>query len=234
MATMDAFDGSPKDFSLMDRHLVVVGQSGSGKSSSIGKIVEELATKTRARIVILDRAGDFVKLQIAAPEKEEASTETETSKEEVSSAESETLREAEVFSEWNDRYLPLRGTRWSKSDDKREDVKFRRLALHPSWFDPLDLCAAFGFPLEPAYWGPLATAQRSIPLGDGTYDFLGLAKALTRLASQEEAASTADQGSNLVIQQLDGVDQLTERLFSRIHRNDLDLRDMNSRGFRRL
>ena len=37
-----AFEGNPKSFELLDRHLLVVGQSGSGKSYFLGKIVNWL------------------------------------------------------------------------------------------------------------------------------------------------------------------------------------------------
>ena len=62
----EAFEEGSKTFDKVDRHLLVVGQSGSGKSYFIGKMVEELGLKTRARIVILDRAGDFVKLWLSS------------------------------------------------------------------------------------------------------------------------------------------------------------------------
>jgi hypothetical protein len=40
-------------------HTVLVAQSGSGKSFFLGRILEEIVIKTRARVVILDPNGDF-------------------------------------------------------------------------------------------------------------------------------------------------------------------------------
>jgi hypothetical protein len=40
-------------------HTVIVGQSGSGKSSFLGRLVEEIALHTRSRFLILDPNSDF-------------------------------------------------------------------------------------------------------------------------------------------------------------------------------
>lgn len=45
----------------MAAHMAVIAQSGSGKSFMVGRLLEELASKTRARIVILDPNSDFGK-----------------------------------------------------------------------------------------------------------------------------------------------------------------------------
>jgi hypothetical protein len=42
-------------------HLAVIAQSGSGKSFMLGRMLEEIAGKTRARLLILDPNSDFVK-----------------------------------------------------------------------------------------------------------------------------------------------------------------------------
>src|SRR5258708_14262302 len=42
-------------------HTAIIAQSGSGKSFMLGRLLEEIAAKTRARIVILDPDSDFVK-----------------------------------------------------------------------------------------------------------------------------------------------------------------------------
>jgi Helicase HerA, central domain len=40
-------------------HTLIVGQSGSGKSFFVARLVEEILTRTRARVVVLDPNGDF-------------------------------------------------------------------------------------------------------------------------------------------------------------------------------
>lgn len=53
---------TPTDPSDIACHSVVLAQSGSGKSFMVGRLVEELLLKTKARIVILDPNSDFVRL----------------------------------------------------------------------------------------------------------------------------------------------------------------------------
>lgn len=43
-------------------HTAIIGQSGSGKSSFLGRIVEELILQTKAKCVILDQNSDFVQI----------------------------------------------------------------------------------------------------------------------------------------------------------------------------
>jgi hypothetical protein len=43
----------------MDKHTVIIAQSGSGKSFFLGRLVEEIMIKSKARCVILDTNGDF-------------------------------------------------------------------------------------------------------------------------------------------------------------------------------
>jgi hypothetical protein len=43
----------------MAYHSVIVAQSGSGKSFFLGRLIEEIALKTRSRIIILDPNSDF-------------------------------------------------------------------------------------------------------------------------------------------------------------------------------
>jgi DNA helicase HerA-like ATPase len=47
-------------------HTLVVGQSGSGKSFMLGRLLEELASNSRARLLILDPNSDFVKFSEVA------------------------------------------------------------------------------------------------------------------------------------------------------------------------
>jgi len=47
-------------------HTLVVGQSGSGKSFMLGRLLEELASRSRARVLILDPNSDFVKFSEVA------------------------------------------------------------------------------------------------------------------------------------------------------------------------
>jgi hypothetical protein len=42
-------------------HTAIIAQSGSGKSFSLGRLLEEIASKTNGRILILDPNSDFVK-----------------------------------------------------------------------------------------------------------------------------------------------------------------------------
>ncbi len=43
----------------MARHTIIVAQSGSGKSFFLGRLIEEIALKTRARLLVLDPNADF-------------------------------------------------------------------------------------------------------------------------------------------------------------------------------
>jgi DNA helicase HerA-like ATPase len=45
-----------------DRHTFLCGQSGSGKTYSLGVVLEQLLVETRLRIVVLDPNSDFVRL----------------------------------------------------------------------------------------------------------------------------------------------------------------------------
>lgn len=47
------------DLSGLLHHTLVVGQSGSGKSFFVARLVEEILTRTRARVVVIDPNGDF-------------------------------------------------------------------------------------------------------------------------------------------------------------------------------
>ena len=46
----------------MDKHTVIIAQSGSGKSFFLGRLVEEIMLKSKARCLILDPDGDFRKI----------------------------------------------------------------------------------------------------------------------------------------------------------------------------
>lgn len=48
-------------------HMAVLAQSGSGKSFMVGRLIEELLIKTKARVVVLDPNSDFVCLGDANP-----------------------------------------------------------------------------------------------------------------------------------------------------------------------
>ena len=45
-----------------NRHTFLCGQSGSGKTYSLGVVLEQLLTETDLRLVILDPNSDFVRL----------------------------------------------------------------------------------------------------------------------------------------------------------------------------
>jgi DNA helicase HerA-like ATPase len=47
-------------------HTVIVGQSGSGKSFFLGRLIEEILIQTRARVVILDPNADFLNIRYVA------------------------------------------------------------------------------------------------------------------------------------------------------------------------
>ena len=46
----------------MDKHTVIIAQSGSGKSFFLGRLIEEIMIKSNARCLILDPNGDFRKI----------------------------------------------------------------------------------------------------------------------------------------------------------------------------
>ena len=43
----------------MDKHTVIIAQSGSGKSFFLGRLIEEIMLKSKERCLILDPNGDF-------------------------------------------------------------------------------------------------------------------------------------------------------------------------------
>jgi DNA helicase HerA-like ATPase len=43
----------------MDKHTAIIAQSGSGKSFFLGRLIEEIMLKSKARCLILDPNGDF-------------------------------------------------------------------------------------------------------------------------------------------------------------------------------
>ena len=45
------------------RHTVVIGQSGSGKSFMLGRLIEEIILQTHGKIVIFDSNSDFIQLK---------------------------------------------------------------------------------------------------------------------------------------------------------------------------
>jgi uncharacterized protein DUF87 len=46
----------------MDKHTVIIAQSGSGKSFFLGRLIEEIMIKSKARCLVLDPNGDFRKI----------------------------------------------------------------------------------------------------------------------------------------------------------------------------
>lgn len=48
-------------------HTAVLAQSGSGKSFMVGRLIEEILLKTKARVIVLDPNSDFVRLGEADP-----------------------------------------------------------------------------------------------------------------------------------------------------------------------
>src|SRR5665647_1328314 len=54
----------PKD---LLHHMLIVGQSGSGKSFLIARLVEEILLRTQARAVVIDPNGDFSRIYDIAP-----------------------------------------------------------------------------------------------------------------------------------------------------------------------
>ena len=53
--------------SKMDTHTIIVAQSGSGKSTFLGRLIEELLLRTKARCVVLDPNADFRRADSSAP-----------------------------------------------------------------------------------------------------------------------------------------------------------------------
>jgi len=58
----DSFEPNSIDPSCLSCHTAILAQSGSGKSFMVGRLIEELLIKTKARVVILDPNSDFVRL----------------------------------------------------------------------------------------------------------------------------------------------------------------------------
>src|SRR5207249_5060202 len=49
--------------SSVAKHTAVIAQSGSGKSFFLGRLIEEIALKTQARLVVFDPNSDFRRLR---------------------------------------------------------------------------------------------------------------------------------------------------------------------------
>lgn len=62
----DVVTATPKS---IGHHTIIVAQSGSGKSFFLGRLLEEIALKTRSRIFILDQNSDFRKIGVTKDEK---------------------------------------------------------------------------------------------------------------------------------------------------------------------
>jgi DNA helicase HerA-like ATPase len=58
-----------------DRHTFLCGQSGSGKTYSLGVILEQLLLETRLRVIVLDPNSDFVRLASVRPDVDLAAAE---------------------------------------------------------------------------------------------------------------------------------------------------------------
>ncbi|HKQ56397.1 MAG TPA: ATP-binding protein [Candidatus Eisenbacteria bacterium] len=58
-STHTPFPVAPDSFGC---HTAVLAQSGSGKSFLVGRVIEELVLKSKARVVVLDPNSDFVRL----------------------------------------------------------------------------------------------------------------------------------------------------------------------------
>ena len=69
--------GVPAEFDAggFDRHTFLCGQSGSGKTYSLGVVLEQLLMSTRLRMVILDPNSDFVRLGSVRPGADPAAAE---------------------------------------------------------------------------------------------------------------------------------------------------------------
>jgi hypothetical protein len=52
----------------LQAHTAIIAQSGSGKSFTLGRLLEEIASKTQARVLILDPNSDFAKFSQVRPE----------------------------------------------------------------------------------------------------------------------------------------------------------------------
>jgi hypothetical protein len=58
----DTGEPHPVDAKALACHTAILAQSGAGKSFLVGRLVEEILVKTKARVVILDVNSDFVRL----------------------------------------------------------------------------------------------------------------------------------------------------------------------------
>ena len=56
------------DFENLEKHSVILAQSGGGKSSLVGRIVEEILIKTSGRVVVIDTNADFRKSHLVTQE----------------------------------------------------------------------------------------------------------------------------------------------------------------------
>lgn len=124
-----AFKGIAKSFDALDRHLLVVGQSGSGKSYFLGTLMEEIGGKTAARLVVLDRAGDFLRLSV------------------------------DPRGVGDSGYRTHVHTKPTFEPAVSPDSMVSPLSVHVNWFSPHDLCAVLSLPITPEYWTVLGQAQ---------------------------------------------------------------------------
>lgn len=203
-----AFEGHPLSLTSLDRHLLIVGQSGSGKSYFMGTLMEELATKSRARLVVLDRAGDFLRMSTAADGVGRSGIPTS------------------VYTNWllsNRRDQPV-------ADAGSDDVRVESVSVHSTWFTPHDQCAVLSLPIVPKYWTILGEAQKwiehhlkqnNVPeyaiLGKPFYDLPTL---LHGCASLNDADSSFLPPSELL--SIGALDAITDGLLT-AHRNQGEL-----------
>lgn len=115
---------------LLRYHTLLVGQSGSGKSTFLTRIIEELALRTSANILVIDPNGDYSRLHTVNQEAFGKYTEAISNNLPQSTIDYDTL--ATFSARWQEVKQQYVGfCRWS--DTERQNPNRRRSSVFVSW-----------------------------------------------------------------------------------------------------
>lgn len=137
-------------------HTLVLGQSGSGKSFCVARLIEELVLRTRARVVIIDPNGDFRSLYRPGPADSSLSARRQELQNLSARSGIDGLETMEIFAdEWaGRRFLSLVPGHSPGSTRDGPNQLVRRLLLH---WDRLDIeDQDFLLSIDSAEWPQLA------------------------------------------------------------------------------
>lgn len=121
------------DANSIRHHTLVVGQSGSGKSTFLTRLVEEAALRTGARVLILDPNGDYSRIhRVDSSQFDESLTSVHTAAEKAGLRAFDSY---EAFLErWENINIQYVGfSRWD--EDSQASLRRRRASIYVAWCD---------------------------------------------------------------------------------------------------